>query len=139
MAPRIVRVLTIELDAGNAAMVELGKMLGPTGVPPHEVKRRYDDDTARYRGERIPAVVTIADDRSWSISYKTPPTSFLIRRAIGRSGSAKAGHEPAGSLSRAQLKAIAERKLPDLNTADLDAAMRQIEGTARSMGVAVRD
>jgi large subunit ribosomal protein L11 len=139
MAPRIVRVLTIQLDAGNAAMIDLGKMLGPTGVPPHEVKRRYDEDTARYRGESIPAVVAIADDRSWSISYKTPPTAYLIRRAIGHAGSRKPGHEPAGSLSRAQLRAIAERKLPDLNTSDLDAAMRQIEGTARSMGVSVRD
>lgn len=131
------RILTIQLEAGNASMIDLGKMLGPVGVPPHEVKRRYDTETASSRGEIVPAVITVADDRSWTFVLKTPPTSSLIRAAIGRAGSARPGHDSAGTLSREQLRRIAERKLPDLNTSDLESAMKQIAGTARSMGVRV--
>ncbi len=124
---RVVRQLTIELDAGNAALVDLGKMLGPTGINMRQVKLDYDAATAAQRGEVVPVVVTVFDDRSYALRYKTPPTALLIRRAIGSSA----------TISPAQLRAIAERKLPDLNTEDVDAAMRQIAGTARSMGVSI--
>ncbi|MBB5911917.1 large subunit ribosomal protein L11 [Nocardia transvalensis] len=132
------RTVTMHLDAGNASMVELGKMLGPTGIPPFEVKKEYDALTAGSRGEIVPAVVTFTPDRTWSMRLKTPPTSALIRAALGVSrGSSRPGHEDGGLLTEAQLRAVAVRKLPDLNTSDVDIAMRIVAGTARSMGVRI--
>jgi large subunit ribosomal protein L11 len=130
---------TLQLTAGAAPVAELGKMLGQTGVNLVEVKRRYDEMSAPQRGDVVPTVVTVFDDRSFALQLRTPPTSFLIRRALGRDGSARPGHDGAGTLTRDELRAIAVRKLPDLNTADLDAAMRTIAGTARSLGVDVAD
>jgi large subunit ribosomal protein L11 len=129
--------VTLELPAGDAPMVDLGKMLGQTGVNLVEVKRSYDTATAGQRGDVVPVVVTVFEDRSFVLRLKTPPTAFLIRKALGGKGSARPGHINAGSLTHAQLRAIAERKLPDLNTLDLDKAARIIAGTARSMGVSV--
>jgi large subunit ribosomal protein L11 len=131
--------VTLQLTAGAAPVAELGKMLGQTGVNLIEVKRRYDELSAGQRGDVVPAEITVFDDRSFTLTLRTPPTSFLIRRAIGGSGSARPGHQPAGTLSRAALRAVAERKLPDLNTDDLEVAMRAVAGTARSMGVLVTD
>ncbi|GAA0723519.1 50S ribosomal protein L11 [Dactylosporangium roseum] len=137
---KIIRTLTIELEAGNASMVELGKMLGPTGVNIRQVKTEFDDSTAGRRGDVVPAVVTVFDDRSHALRLKTPPTAFLIRKALGiKSGARRPGHDSVGELTLAQLREIAERKLPDLNTDDLAAAMRTVAGTARSMGVSVAD
>jgi large subunit ribosomal protein L11 len=139
-AKKISRVLTLELDAGNAAMVDLGKMLGPTGVNTRALKQEYDAATTGLRGEVVPVVVTVYEDRSYALRYKTPPTAHLIRRALGLSGgAARPGSQTVAKMSRAQLREVAERKLPDLNTDDLDAAMRQVAGTARSMGVLVAD
>jgi large subunit ribosomal protein L11 len=131
--------LTLELDAGNASMMVLGKMLGPTGVPPFEVKRQYDAATADRRGEVIPAIISIDQNRKWTMRLKTPPTASLIRAACGKAGSARPGHVTAGTITREQVRRIAIRKLPDLNTTDIDTAMRIVEGTARSMGVTVTD
>jgi large subunit ribosomal protein L11 len=136
MAPK---KITLELPAGDAPMVDLGKMLGQTGVNLVEVKRTYDAATAAQRGDVVPAVVTVFEDRSFTLRLKTPPTAFLIKKALGGKGSARPGHNSAGTLTRAQLRAIAEQKLPDLNTTDLDAAMRIIAGTSRSMGVSITD
>jgi len=129
--------ITLEMPAGDAPMVDLGKMLGQTGVNLVEVKRSYDASTAGQRGDVVPAVVTVFEDRTFELRLKTPPTAFLIKKALGGKGSARPGHDSAGSLTKEQLRSIAERKLPDLNTADLDAAMRIIAGTARSMGVSI--
>ncbi|MFL6120985.1 uL11 family ribosomal protein [Actinophytocola sp.] len=129
--------VTLELPAGDAPMVDLGKMLGQTGVNLVEVKRSYDTATATQRGDVVPVVVTVFEDRTFTLRLKTPPTAFLIRKALGGKGSARPGHVSAGTLTRAQLRAIAERKLPDLNTPNLDKATRIIAGTARSMGVSV--
>ena len=131
--------VTIEMTAGDAPMMDLGKMLGQTGVNLVEVKRSYDASTADQRGDLVPAVVTVFEDRSFELRLKTPPTAFLIKKALGGKGSPRPGHDSAGRLTRAQLRAVAERKLPDLNTDDLDAAMRIIAGTARSMGVSIED
>lgn len=93
----------LELDAGNAAMVDLGKMLGPHGVATMEVKKRYDAETARFRGEVIPAIVRVYEDRSWDLELRTPPTAFLIKQLVRGKGSARPGHdqpltiEPAGA------------------------------------------
>ncbi|GLY68586.1 uL11 family ribosomal protein [Amycolatopsis taiwanensis] len=130
---------TLQLAAGDAPVVDLGKMLGQTGVNLVEVKRAYDAATANQRGDIVPAVVSVFEDRSFELRLKTPPTAFLIKKALGGKGSGRPGHDEAGVLSRAQLSEIAERKLPDLNTTDLEAAVRIIAGTARSMGVRVKD
>ncbi|WP_166354446.1 uL11 family ribosomal protein [Phytoactinopolyspora limicola] len=138
MAPKKpLAVIKIELEAGNAAMVDLGKALGPHGVATMEVKRRYDADTARHAGEIIPAIVSVYDDRSWDLRTTTPPTAFLIKQVIRRDGAARPGHQSVATITARDLEAIARRKLPDLNTTNIQAAIRQIEGTARSMGVRV--
>ena len=131
---------TLELEAGNAAMVDLGKMLGPTGVNTRNVKVEYDETTSANRGDIVPVVVTVFDDRSYELRYKTPPTSFLIRKELGlKSGSDTPGHKSGGTISRSQLKSIAERKMPDLNADDIDAAIKVVAGSARSMGISVVD
>ncbi|QKV77622.1 50S ribosomal protein L11 [Amycolatopsis sp. Hca4] len=139
MAPKkkLTHRVTLELSAGNAPVVDLGKMLGQTGVNLVEIKKAYDAATAAQRGDVVPVVVSVFEDRSFALRLKTPPTSFLIKKALGDKGSARPGHEVAGKLTREQLREIAERKLPDLNTSDVEAAMRTIAGTARSMGVVV--
>ncbi|MCE7009256.1 50S ribosomal protein L11 [Kibdelosporangium philippinense] len=119
--------VTMALPAGEAPVAELGKMLGMTGVNLVALKKEYDARTVAQRGEIVPAVITIFDDRSFTLKLKTPPTSFLIKQATNGSK----------TLSHDQLRAIAERKMPDLNTTDIDAAMRTVAGTARSMGVKV--
>jgi large subunit ribosomal protein L11 len=128
--------VTLALEAGNAAMVDLGKMLGPTGANMRAVKLEYDEATSKNRGEIIPVVVSVFEDRSHALVYKTPPTSFLIRKALGiQSGASNPLTQTVGTLSGQQVKEIAERKLPDLNANDMDAAVKIVAGTARSMGV----
>lgn len=132
--------VTLELEAGNASMVELGKMLGPTGVNTRQLKLEYDENTSAQRGEVVPVVVSVYEDRSYRLRYKTPPTSFLIKQAISaQKGSQRPGHESGGKLTRDQVRAIAERKLPDLNTQNVEAAMKAVAGSARSMGITVED
>ena len=132
--------VNLALEAGNAAMVDLGKMLGPTGANMRAVKQEYDAATANNRGEIIPVVVTVFEDRSHQLTYKTPPTSFLIRKALGiQSGASNPLTQTVGTLSRDQVRAIAERKLPDLNANDVEAAIKVVAGTARSMGVKVAE
>ena len=135
---KILRQVTLELEAGNAAMVEIGKMLGPTGVNTRQVKLDYDAATAGQRGDIVPVVVTVFEDRSYELRYKTPPTAYLIRKVLGLpKGSGKPGSQPVAKMSRDQLREVALRKLPDLNTDDVEVAMKQVAGTARSMGVLV--
>jgi large subunit ribosomal protein L11 len=132
--------VTLALEAGNAAMVDLGKMLGPTGANMRAVKVEYDEATKDQRGEIIPVVVSVFEDRSHQLTYKTPPTSFLIRKALGiQSGASNPLTQTVGTLSQDQVRAIAERKLPDLNANDVDAAVKVVAGTARSMGVKVAE
>lgn len=132
--------LTLELEAGNAAMVDLGKMLGPTGANTRAVKLEYDEATAGQRGDVIPAIVTVFEDRSHSIRYKTPPTSFLIRKALGvQSGSENPGRKGVGTLTQDQVREIAQRKMPDVNTDSVEEVMKMIAGSARSMGVSVAE
>jgi large subunit ribosomal protein L11 len=125
---KLTKEITVNLEAGNASVVDLGKMLGPLGINLRAVKAEYDAATAAQRGDVVPVVVSVFEDRSHRLRYKTPPTAFLLRRALREAG---------GTLTPAVLRAVAERKLPDLNTDDVDAAMRIVAGTARSMGVAV--
>jgi large subunit ribosomal protein L11 len=134
----VLRRIKIELHAGNAGPAEVGKMLGPYGVNLRDIMQRYNELTAPNRGDLIPVEVTIFEDRSHQLRLLTPPTSFLLRRAAGiEKGAARPGTEPVATLTPGQLREIALRKLPDLNTDDVDAAVRSIAGTARSMGIAI--
>jgi large subunit ribosomal protein L11 len=139
-AKRVTRVVRIELEAGKANPADLGKALGPSGVNLGEVLNRYNQMTADSRGDVIPVDVTIFEDRSVELTLRTPPTAFLVRKALGiEKGAARPGAERAATLSRAQLRELATQKMADLNTADVEAAEKIVAGTARSMGVTVGD
>jgi large subunit ribosomal protein L11 len=140
MPPKLKKTFetTLELEAGNAAMVDLGKALGPTGVNTRNLKVEYDESTSPNRGEIIPVIVTVYEDRSYSLKYKTPPTSFLIKKELGlKSGSDTPGTKSVASITQEQLRNVAERKQPDLNANDLAAAIKVVAGSARSMGITV--
>jgi large subunit ribosomal protein L11 len=140
MAPtkRLAAVVNIQLEAGQANMAKVGQALGPYGINLVEVVRTYDAASAHQRGEIVPVVVTVYEDRSFSLVTKTPPTSALLRQAAGLAkGSPRPNGVSVATLTRAQVREVARRKLPDLNTYDLDAAEKTVAGTARSMGIAI--
>ncbi|MGI9023566.1 MAG: 50S ribosomal protein L11, partial [Acidimicrobiales bacterium] len=113
--------------------------LGPHGVNIMEFCRQYNSATESQRGTVIPAEITVFEDRSFTFITKTPPTPVLLRAAAGiEKGSTLPGRDGAGTVTDAQLTEIATTKMPDLNANDLDAAKRQVAGTARSMGITVR-
>ena len=138
MARTTAFTVTLELEAGNASLMTLGKMLGATGVKPFEVKRRYDELTARHRGEIIPAVITVYTDRSFTFEIKSSPTAVLIKEAAKiETGSGVPNKNKVGKLTRSQLEAIAKEKMADLSAGSMQAAMRTIEGQCRQMGITV--
>jgi large subunit ribosomal protein L11 len=139
MAKKIRTVLTLQLPAGRATPAPpVGTALGPHGINIVEFTKSYNEKTAAQTGQIIPAQITIFEDRSFTFVLKTPPAADLLRKAAGvEKGSGTAGRETVGSVSRAQVREIAQVKLADLNAADLDAASRIVEGTARSMGIEV--
>ena len=139
MAKKIRIVLTLQLPAGKATPAPpVGTALGPHGINIVEFTKTYNERTAAQAGQVIPAQVTIYEDRSFTFVLKTPPAGDLLRKAAGlEKGSATAGRESVGRVSRDQVREIAKAKQADLNANDLDAAARMIEGTARSMGIEV--
>jgi large subunit ribosomal protein L11 len=136
---KVIAVVKIQLPAGGATPAPpVGTALGPHGVQTMEFCKQYNAATENQRGSVVPVEISIYEDRSFSFVLKTPPTPVLIRQAAGLDkGSATSGRAQAGTITAAQLAEIATVKLPDLNTADLEMAKRQVAGTARSMGVAV--
>jgi large subunit ribosomal protein L11 len=136
---KVIAVVKMQLPAGSATPAPpVGTALGPHGVQTMEFCKQYNAATESQRGSIVPVEVTIYDDRSFSFVLKTPPTAVLLRQAAGlEKGSATAGRGTAASVSERQIEEIARVKLPDLNTDDLEAAKRQVAGTARSMGIAV--
>ncbi|HEV2092997.1 MAG TPA: 50S ribosomal protein L11 [Rubrobacter sp.] len=136
---REIRLVKLELEAGKATPAPpVGRDLGPHGVNLAEFCKRYNDTTAGQTGRILPALVRIFDDRSFSVEIKTPLTSALLREAAGiERGSGSPNGRPVGTVTRDQLRQIAETKLPDLNAASVENAMRTVEGTARSMGIRV--
>lgn len=129
----------LQLEAGKATPAPpVGRDLGPHGVNLAEFCKRYNDATRDQDGAIVPAVVTIYEDRSFSLVTKTPTTAYLLRQAAGvEKGSGTPGHNGTGSVTEEQLRRIAETKMPDLNAGSVEAAMRTIAGTARSMGIRV--
>ena len=139
MAKKIRIVLTLQLPAGKATPAPpVGTALGPHGINIVEFTKAYNERTADKAGPVIPAQITIFEDRSFTFVLKTPPAPDLLRKAAGiDKGSSTAKREMVGKVTRDQVRAIAETKLPDLNVNDIEAGMKVIEGTARSMGVEV--
>jgi large subunit ribosomal protein L11 len=139
VAKKIRTVLTLQLPAGKATPAPpVGTALGPHGINIVEFTKTYNERTADKAGQVIPAQITIFEDRSFTFILKTPPAGDLLRKAAGiDKGAATTKREKVGRVTRDQLRQIAEVKMTDLNANDVDAAMRQIEGTARSMGIEV--
>ena len=136
---QVAAVVKIQIPAGQASPAPpVGTALGPHGVAIMDFCKDYNAKTEDKRGQIVPVEITIYEDRSFSFILKTPPTPFLIRQAAGLETAANnPGREAAGTITKAQVEEIANTKMPDLNAIDLEGAMLQVEGTARSMGIKV--
>ena len=136
---KISAVVKLQLAAGKAtAGPPTGSSLGPHGINIAAFVKEFNEKTAQEAGLIIPVVVTIFADRSFKFVLKTPPASVLIKKAIGiEKGSDKPNKTKVGQITEEQIKKIAEQKAPDLTSASVEAAMREVRGTARSMGVTV--
>ena len=141
MAKKVTAIVKLQRPAGKATPgPPVGSTLGPHGINLPGFVKEFNDKTADKIGLVIPVVMTIYNDRSFSFITKTPPAPVLIKKACGiESGSAKPNKDKVAKITKAQIKEIAELKMPDLNAASLEAAMSMIAGTARSMGVVVED
>jgi len=139
VAKKIRIVLTLQLPAGKATPAPpVGTALGPHGINIVEFTKSYNEKTADKTGQIIPAQITIFEDRSFSFILKTPPAADLLRKAAGvEKGSGTTGREKIGSVTKKQVREIAEVKMADLNAIDIDGAAKIVEGTARSMGIEV--
>jgi large subunit ribosomal protein L11 len=139
VAKKIRIVLTLQLNAGKATPAPpVGTALGPHGINIVEFTKSYNEKTADKVGQVIPAQITIFEDRSFTFVLKTPPAADMLRKAAGiAKGTATAGREVVGKVTKDQIREIATLKMPDLNATDMDGAMAQVEGTARSMGIEV--
>jgi large subunit ribosomal protein L11 len=141
MAKKVVGQVKLQLPAGKATPAPpVGPALGQHGVNIMEFVKQFNAKTADQAGLIIPAVITIYADRSFTFELKTPPAAVLLKKAVGiESGSGVPNKTKVGKIARSEVKKIAELKMKDLNANDVDAAMRMIEGTARSMGLEVTD
>lgn len=141
MAKKVVAVVKIQIQGGKANPAPpVGTALGPHGINLMQFCKEYNARTSNQVGQIIPAEVTVYSDNSFSFILKTPPTAALLKKAAGiDSGSAVPNRDKVGTVSRDQLREIAETKMKDLNALDVEAAMNIIAGTARSMGITVRD
>ena len=137
---RVAAVVRIQIPAGKATQAPpVGTALGPHGVNIMEFCKQYNAASSAQEGTVVPAEITVFEDRSFTFVIKTPPTPVLLRAAAGlEKGSTNPGREAAGTVTDAQVTEIATTTLPDLNANDLDAAKRQVVGTARSMGITVK-
>lgn len=136
-AKKVKTLLKLNLKAGEAnAAPPVGPALGQHGLNIMEFVKAYNERTAKLKGQIIPAVITVFEDRTFTFVTKLPPVSAMIKKALSLDkASGKPGRETAGKLSKAQVEQIAKDKLGDLNTDNVQAAMKVVEGTARSMGV----
>ncbi len=140
MAKTVTKKVKVQIPAGKATPAPpLGPALGQAGVNIGEFVNQFNEKTRDMMGDVIPVVISVYEDRSFDFVIKTPPASFLILKAAGiKKGSGKNVVKKAGSITNAQVREIAEKKMPDLNANDIDAGALIIAGTARSMGVEVK-
>lgn len=141
MAKKVTGMIKLQLQAGKATPAPpVGPALGQHGVNIMGFCKEFNAKTANQAGLIIPVVITVYQDRSFSFILKTPPAAVLIKKELGlESGSGVPNRTKVGSLTKEQVKKIAETKMPDLNAASIETAMKMIEGTARSMGVTIQE
>ena len=139
MAKEVVKRIKLQIEAGKATPAPpVGTVLGPAGVNLQEFCTKFNDATRDKMGDVVPCEISVYDDRSFDFVLKTPPAAFLIKKtAKVQKGSTKGANQIVATISKEDLRKIAETKLPDLNAYDVEAAMKIVEGTARNMGVAV--
>lgn len=140
MAKKITKKIKLQVPAGKATPAPpLGPALGQAGVNIGQFVTEFNEKTRDKMGDIVPVEISVYEDRTFSFIMKTPPASFLLIKAAGiEKGSGKNAVSKVGKVTKAQVREIAEKKMPDLNATDIDAASRIIEGTARSMGIDVR-
>jgi large subunit ribosomal protein L11 len=140
MAKKITKKLKLVIPAGKANPAPpVGPALGQAGVAIGEFVKQFNDATKDMMGDIVPVEISVYEDRTFTFILKTPPASSLILKALGKEkGSGKNAVSKVGTLTKAQLKEIAEKKMPDLNAHDIEAAMKIIAGSARSMGVDIK-
>jgi large subunit ribosomal protein L11 len=141
MAKKVMGLVKLQIPAGKATPAPpVGPALGQHGINIPGFCKEFNERTAKQMGLTIPVVITVYQDRTYSFITKTPPAAVLIKKACGlESASGRPNTEKVGKITKAQIKEIAELKMPDLNAASLETAMSMIEGTARSMGIAVEE
>ncbi|AFZ45381.1 LSU ribosomal protein L11P [Halothece sp. PCC 7418] len=141
MAKKVVALIKLALPAGKANPAPpVGPALGQHGVNIMAFCKEYNAKTADQAGMVIPVEISVYEDRSFTFTLKTPPAAVLLKKAAGiEKGSSEPNRQTVGSITRAQLQEIAETKMPDLNSNDIEAAMKVVEGTARNMGITVKD
>lgn len=140
MAKEITNIVKLQIPAGKANPAPpVGPALGQAGVNIQDFCLQFNDRTKEQMGSVIPVVITVYKDRSFSFVTKTPPAADLLKKAAGIPKGAGNPLQKVGSVTRAQLREIAETKMPDLNANDIDAAMNIIAGSARNMGIEIKD
>ena len=141
MAKQVTKQIKLQIPAGKATPAPpVGTVLGPAGINLQEFCTKYNDATKDKIGDILPVEISIYEDRTFTFVIKTPPTAFLIKKVAKlKSGSAKGSKETVATLTREQLREIAETKLPDLNAYTVEEAMKIVEGTALNMGVKVSE
>ena len=139
MAKAIAKKIKLQIPAGKATPAPpVGTVLGPAGINLQEFCTKFNDATRDKMGDVLPVEISIYEDRTFDFVLKTPPAAFLLKKvAKVKSGAAKG--ETVATITKAQLREVAETKLPDLNAYDVDAAMKVVEGTARNMGIKVEE
>ena len=140
MAKEVVKKIKLQLEAGKATPAPpVGTVLGPAGVNLQDFCSKFNEATRDKMGDVVPCEISIYDDRSFTFVLKTPPAAFLLKKAAKlQKASSKGANEIVATISKEDLRKIAETKLPDLNAYDVESAMKIIEGTARNMGIAVK-
>ena len=139
MAKKLIKKLKLQIPAGKANPAPpIGPALGQAGIAIGDFVKKFNDATMPMMGDIIPTVISVYEDRSYDFILKTPPAASLVKKAISlESGSGNPNSKKVGKITRAQVREIAERKMPDMNAKDIEGAMKMIEGTCRSLGVEV--
>ena len=141
MAKEVTKKVKLQIAAGKATPAPpVGTVLGPTGINLSEFCTKYNDATREKMGDVLPVEISIYDERTFDVVIKTPPAAFLIKKyAKVQKGSVKGSKEVVGTLTKEQLREIAEIKLPDLNAYSVEEAMKIVEGTAKNMGITIAE
>ncbi len=140
MAKKVIKSLKLQIPAGKANPAPpVGPALGQAGVNIGEFVKRFNDATKDMMGDIVPVIISVFDDRSFDFVMKTPPAAQLVLKAAGlEKGSGTPNSKKVGSITKAQVKAIAEKKMSDLNAKDIAGAMKMVEGTCKSLGIDVK-